>query len=138
MLTVLEIAAVASRNIRIYKGDNEREIRSAAISKAILNLSKLGLGFIHNRGDISTTINEMTVEMPMILNQALLLSYSVGLRTFDLVHLAAAKYANQTGSKLSAFVTGDSDFLNKKSVISQVLEMQVLSPAEYVRGIGLE
>lgn len=137
VLTILEMAAVASRNVKIYTGDDEREVRSIAISKAILSLSKLGLTFIHNPGDAATVMDGITVDMPMILNQALLLAYSVGLRSFDLVHLAAAKHSKQTGRELSAFVTGDSDFLAKKSVISQILETPVLSPPEYVSGIGL-
>lgn len=138
VLTILEMAAVASRNIKIYKGDNEKEVRSAAIGKAILTLSRLGLSFIHSSGDAYMVLDGITVDMPMILNQALLIAYSAGLRSFDLVHLAAAKHSKQTGSQLSAFVTGDSDFLTKKIAISQILETPILSPREYVQGIGLE
>ncbi|MBI3116396.1 MAG: hypothetical protein HYZ12_03560 [Thaumarchaeota archaeon] len=56
----------------------------------------------------------------------------------DLFHLAAAKYLSMmTDSDLGAFVTGDSDFLNKKKELSKLIGVPILSPKEYVEGLGI-
>ena len=137
-LTLLEAAAVASRTIPIRKGDDEKEVRQSAVSKAILDISNLGLTFVHIPGDSSMPIDGSTIEMPAAFHQALLLASSVGLRAFDLVHLASARYSSLSHSDLSAFVTGDSDFLSKKKELTRILEMPILSPKEYVEGMGIE
>ncbi len=137
VLTILEAAAVASRTIRIHKGDDEKEIRQMAVSKIIRNLSRLGLTFIHVLGDSSAPIDEIEVEMPAIFHQALLLASTIGLRSFDLVHLAAAKYASLMDSDKGSFITGDMDFLSGKRELSKVIGMPVLSPKEYVEGLGM-
>ncbi|TLX98608.1 MAG: type II toxin-antitoxin system VapC family toxin [Thaumarchaeota archaeon] len=136
-LTILESAAVASRTIRIRKGDDERDVRRRAVGRAILNLSRLGLKFIHILGDSSTPMDSYKVEMPAIFHQALLLASDVGLKSFDLVHLAAARYSGQMDSNVGAFVTGDRGFLRKKKDLSRIIGMPVLSPKEYVEGLGI-
>jgi predicted nucleic acid-binding protein len=136
-LTILETAAVASRTIRMRKGDDEKEVRRRAVGRAIIRLSRLGLRFIHAPGDSSALIDGSRVEMPVTFHQALLLASIVGLRSFDLVHLAAAKYSHLRDSDLGAFVTGDSDFLRRKRELAQVIGMPMLSPKEYVEGLGL-
>lgn len=136
-LTILETAAVAGGIVAIHKTDNEAEIRSSAVARAILGLSKLGLSFVHIPGDSSAPIDGRKVEMPAVFHQALLLGPLAGLKSFDLVHLAAAKYSRLAGSELGAFVTGDSDFLRKKKDLSRIVCVPILSPKEYVEGLGL-
>lgn len=136
-LTILETAAVASRTIQIRKGDDGKGIKRRAVSKAILNLSRLSLNFIHMPGDSLAAIDSNNIEMPAIFQQALLLTSSVGLRSFDLLHLASAKYSSLIDSDLGAFVTGDSDFLLRKKEISQIIGIPVLSPKEYAEGLGI-
>jgi predicted nucleic acid-binding protein len=137
VLTILEMVAVTSRNIRIRKGEDETHLRSIAISKVLVTLSKLGVTFISSQGDTITVMEDVNVEMPIMFSQALILAYSVGLRTLDLMHVAAARNVRQAGTELSAFVTGDSDFVNRKDRISQILGTPVLTPLECLRGIGL-
>jgi predicted nucleic acid-binding protein len=137
-LTILETAAVASRTIQIHKGDDEKEVRRRAVGKAILSLSRLGLGFIHLPGDSSAPIDSHKVEMPAIFHQALLLASKIGLRSFDLVHLATAKYSSLTDSEVSAFVTGDAAFLRQKKDLSDLIDMPILSPREFIQAIGLK
>ena len=77
--------------------------------------------------------------MPAIFEQALLLESLAGLRSFDLLHLAAAKYRSlgADSSEIGAFVTGDSDFLLRKKELSQIVGIPMLSPKEYVEALGL-
>jgi len=136
-LTILETAAVASRTIQMRKGDDEKDVRRKAVGKAILNLSKLGLYFVHMPGDSSAPTGGSRVEMPAIFQQALILASGVGLRSFDLVHLAAAKYSRLEDPELGAFVTGDADFLRRKGELAEITGTPILSPKEYVEGLGL-
>ena len=93
--------------------------------------------FVHVPCDSSAPIDGTRVEMPATFHQALLLASGVGLRSFDLVHLAAAKHSHLTDPDLGAFVTGDSDFLGRKKELALVIGIPILSPKEYVEGLGL-
>jgi len=118
--------------VDVRKGEDGKAVRRRAVAKAILSLAKLGLTFVHIKGDSSATVGGRRVEMPAIFHQALLLAPAAGLRTFDLVHLAAAKYSRLQGNELGSFVTGDRDFLRNRKELSRIIGFPILTPIEYL------
>ncbi|MGB9660268.1 MAG: type II toxin-antitoxin system VapC family toxin [Nitrososphaerales archaeon] len=136
VLTLLETASVVSRIYEAKKG-NQKERRIFVI-KALRRLASFKINFIHITGDAPIAIRNIRADMPNIFNEAILLSLHSTLRTLDLIHLAAARYAKQMNRDLGAFVTGDSEFLSKKEELLKILKMPVLSPREYVQALGIQ
>jgi len=138
VLSLLEMASVTSRlyKARRIRGGADRE-RMAFIIETLKRFAALGIRFIHVSGDSPIAVRNIHATMPSIFNEAIILSLQTTLRTFDLIHLAAAKYAKQTNHELGAFVTGDREFLSRKDELSKIMEMPILSPKEYMEGLGL-
>ncbi|MBI3023728.1 MAG: type II toxin-antitoxin system VapC family toxin [Thaumarchaeota archaeon] len=137
-LTLIESCSFMSRNFPQRKGEDAEEMIKLTIAKVIKDFSKLRLRFADPTGDYSFSLNSsQEVRMPALFHQAFALT-TTGLRTLDLFHLAAAKYLSMmTDSDLGAFVTGDSDFLYKKKELSKLIGVPILSPKEYVEGLGI-
>jgi predicted nucleic acid-binding protein len=139
VLTILETASVASRLYEAKRGEKgSLKERNIFIIKALRRLAGLKTNFIHIAGDTPIAVRNIQANMPSIFNEAILLSLQTTLRTLDLIHLTAARHAKQMNSELGAFVTGDSEFLSKKEQLSKTLGMPILSPKEYVEGLGLK
>ena len=131
-LTILEMVSFVSRNFPLKKGETPEEARNIAISKILKEISSFRLHFSSPSGDYSLKLDsDRDVLMPAVLGNALGLS-TVGLKTLDLIHLGAAKYCKETVAQLAGFVTGDSDFLEKK-ILSVKIGVPFLSPEELVR-----
>lgn len=139
VLTLLEVAAVASRLYEAKKGEKRTQKgRKIFIIKALKRLAGLKAKFINIAGDTPIAVRNIQANMPSVFNEAILLSLQASLRTLDLIHLAAARHAKQMNRELGAFVTGDSEFLSKKKELSEILGMPILSPREYVEVLGLK
>lgn len=138
VLTLLETASVASRLYQANKGERgkQKELKIFII-KALSRLAGLKTRFIHISGDDPIALRNLQATVPSIFNEALLLTLQTTLRTLDLIHIAAAKYAKQINPELGAFVTGDEEMLSKKEELSKILDMPILSPKEYVEALGL-
>ncbi len=141
VLTLLETASVASRlyNARMAgeEGMSESE-RKIFIIKAIGKLASLKPRFVHLAGDSPPFLRSVRTDLPQIFSEAILMSLLIPLRTFDLIHLAAARYAKQTNQELGAFVTGDNGLLSKKEELTRIIGMPILSPKEYVQALGFD
>ncbi len=139
VLTLLETAAVAGRLYHARMGQEDEDGRQIFVAKTIKMLAGLKIRFIHLPGDAPLPLGNAQITMPSIFNESILLSIQANapLRTLDLIHVAAARHAKQTNHKLGAFVTGDSDLLSKKNHLSKIIGMPILTPREYVDGLGL-
>jgi len=139
VLALLETASVAGRFYSHHKKDKGPEQRKMFVIKILRGLAALGVKFIHLSGDIPIQLGNAKVDMPALLADSMFLSFLTGLRTLDLMHIAAARHAKQIDRKeLGAFVTGDVELMAGKDEISKIIEMPVLSPKEYVRALGLK
>ena len=139
VLTLLETASVAGRLYSHRKKSKGPEQRKMFVIKTLRGLAALRVSFIQLSGDIPIPLGNAKVNMPALLADSIFLSLLTGLRTLDLMHIAAARHAKQIDSKeLAAFVTGDAELLAGKDEISKIIEMPVLSPNEYVQALGLK
>lgn len=139
ILTLLEVASVASRlyhRIEGSKDDNHK--RKIFVVKTLKTLTGLGIKFVHMAGDTPFWMGKIKTDVPNIFNESILLSIQTTLRTLDLMHVAAARYAKQNNHEIGAFVTGDMELLRMKSQLSKISGMPFLSPKEYVRNLGLK
>lgn len=150
VLTLVEVASVASRlyqidsrEVPVGKEQEERakeEIakrRTVFVIKTIQKLASLNVNFVQISGDVRFFVPEVETSVPAIFDEAFLVSFLIPLRTFDLMHVAAAKHAKQADGRLGALVTGDADFIRKKQELSKIIGMPILSPKEYVLAMGL-
>lgn len=141
VLTLLETASVASRLYDMKmagKDDISNDQRKIFIVKTISGLASLKPRFIHPPGDSPFFMRSVPAELPQVFGEAILMSLLIPLRTFDLIHLAAARWAKQSNQELGAFVTGDNGILLRKREASKLIDVPVLSPKEYVQALGLE
>lgn len=143
ILTLLETASVAGRLYTRRMKDKKREVEEKSkkmfVIKTLQRLAALKVQFIHIAGDIPLPLGNAKIEMPSLMSESIFLSFLTTLRTLDLMHIAAAKYAKQIMSnELWAFVTGDEELLAMKDEISKIILMPVLSPKEYVQALGLK
>ena len=153
VLTLVEVASVASRLYQLSSRKvlgrtllHEEEIteehnvkeRTIFIIKTIQKLASLGIKFVQISGDARFLVPEVEIGVPALFDEAVLISFLCPLRTFDLMHIAAAKHAKQADGNLGALVTGDTDFLRKKQELSKIIGMPVLSPVEYIAALGLK
>lgn len=138
VLTLVECASVASRMYQTSKGvkGSDRE-RKVFIVKTLKKLASLNLSFIHILGDSPMPVKGVAASAPSLFNEAILFSLEAPLRTFDLMHLAAARHGRQTNPELGAFVTGDGELLSRKAHLSELVSMPILSPREYAKAVGI-
>jgi predicted nucleic acid-binding protein len=134
VLTIVEVSSVASRMFQV-----ESEERQVLMIKLVQRLLSLNIEFVHLSGDLPLSIVGSTrvIMLPSLFNEAVLISLLAPLRTFDLMHIAAAKNAKQKNQALRAFVTGDGELIRRKLELSRIIGMPVLSPREYVQALGL-
>jgi predicted nucleic acid-binding protein len=138
VLTLLETASVVSRLYTAKRGNKETHGEcKALVIKALGRLVATRVNFIHMAGDQPMTFGSGHIGMPSLFSEAIILSLQTTLRTLDLIHIAAARYAKRIQGGVGAFVTGDREFLSKKKELSSIVEMPILSPKEYVEGLGL-
>ena len=138
VLTLLEVASVSGRVYAAKKGKKSQKERKVFIVRSLRRLAGLKTKFINISGDTHLSIRGIEASLPSVFNEAILLSLKSTLKTLDLIHLAAAKHAKQVNTDLSAFVTGDKDFLSNKKELYEIMKMPVFSPKEYVDGLGIE
>ncbi|MDG6929041.1 MAG: hypothetical protein JRN39_06680 [Nitrososphaerota archaeon] len=125
---------MAARLYEARTGGSRKEKKVFVIG-LLRRLAGLGTRFINVAGDTPVSIRGVEASLPSIFNEAVLLSLESTLRT--LVHVAAARHARRMNSEMGAFVTGDRGFLSDKKRLSGIIGMPVLSPKEYVDGLGL-
>ena len=138
VFTLLEVASVSGRlyQAKTREERSEKE-RKAFVVRVLLELAGLKTKFINIAGDTPVAINGIQATLPSLFNEAILLGLQCSLRTLDLIHLAAARHAKRMNGDLGAFVTGDRGFLDNKKQLSEIIGMPILSPKEYVEGLGL-
>lgn len=139
-LTILEIASVTSRTIEARSG-SLRELgmqdRGRVISALVKRLMRLNLVFVDPSGDIRLPLKGKTVGMPALLHGALNLTYAIGLRSLDCMHVASLICAsNLLDEEVRFFVTGDADFLEKKKRLGEMTGSSFVDPDEFVRLMG--
>ena len=138
VLTLVETASVASRlhqtaeHVKVQGKDRRRIF----IIKTILKLVDLKIRFINIAGDTPIAVKKIQANLPIIFNDAIIMSLHTPLRTFDLMHLAAARHGKQMNPELGALVTGDAEFLSRKQELAKIIKMPVMSPQEYVETLG--
>ena len=139
VLTLLEVASVSGRvfSARKEKHEQEDRQRKVFIVRALKRLARTKTKLINMAGDTPISIRGIDAVLPSIFDEAILLSLRTNLRSLDLIHLAAARNGKRTNGELGAFVTGDHAFLSNKKEIAETIGMPVLSPKEYVEGLGL-
>ena len=135
VFTLLETASVSNRLYKARKGKEER--RKIFVIKILKKLAGLGTKFINITGDGPIPIKGVSAILPSVFNEAIVLSLQCNLKTLDLVHLAAARHAKRMNDELGALVTGDRGFLTQKKELSELVNLPVLSPEEYVNAIGI-
>jgi predicted nucleic acid-binding protein len=90
-------------------------------------LAGLKTKFINLAGDTPASIRGIRATLPTAFNEAILLSLESGLRTLDLIHLAAGRHAKRMNGSLGAFVTGDKEFLEKEGTLRHHRSADTLS-----------
>lgn len=119
--------------------DDDQDGRKMFVVKMLKMLTGLQIKFVHMAGDMPLAFGRMQTDAPSIFNESILLSIqSTPLRTLDLMHVAAARYARQRNSNLGAFVTGDAELLAMKEPHFKITGLPFLSPSEYVQALGLK
>lgn len=131
-ITILEACSFASRNYVPRRGETQSEAKRLAVAKMLETFSKLRLAFSTPPGEYPILIGNREILMPSIFHDALVMTLS-GLRTLDILHLAAAKYAGETEPEIRGFVTGDSELLEARKTIARIVNMPFLSPKELLR-----
>ena len=136
-LTILEVASVSARLYRSERRTrgSEKE-RKVFVVRAVGRLGGLKIKFINVAGDGPSPIKGVQANLPSVFNEAILLSLRTGLRTLDLIHLAAARNAKLMNPGLGAFVTGDGEFLSNARQLADIVGMPMMSPREYVAALG--
>ncbi|MEM3382236.1 MAG: type II toxin-antitoxin system VapC family toxin [Candidatus Bathyarchaeia archaeon] len=141
VLTILETAAVASRNYEkgIHLLGASRMIdRRRLIGALLKRLLNLNIHFVNLPGETSMKLLKKDITMPIIFHESLSLALKIGLKSLDLIHLSSAKYAKETLKvPIQAFVTGDEDFLNRKDKLSEIIDFPFLTPSEYASALGI-
>ena len=136
-LTLLEVASVSGRLYTAKKHGTFESGRRLFIVRTLRRLAGLKTKFVNIAGDTKVSIRAIEATLPSVFNEALLLSLRSTLKTLDLIHLAAAKHAKQVNKELGAFVTADKDFLSNKKELSEIMNMPMFSPKEYVESLGI-
>jgi len=117
---------------------NQAFNRRRLIGALLKRLLSLNIHLINLPGDTRMKLLREDVEMPAIFRESLSIALRVGMKSFDLIHLSAAKYAKEALKvPIQAFVTGDDDFLDQKDKLSKIVDFPFLSPDEYASAIGL-
>jgi predicted nucleic acid-binding protein len=137
VITLLEVASVSGRMFAISRKKRTDRERKLFIVRTLQRLAGLITNFINVAGDTPTSIKSVDASLPSIFNEAILLSLQTNLRTLDLIHLGAAKHGKLMNDGLGAFVTGDSEFISNKKGLAKIVGMPILSPKEYVEGLGI-
>ncbi len=133
VLTLLETASAASRFYSAKYTRTNEKARKIFVVRTLERLVKLKVKFINIPGDTQISIKGIDFVLPSLFNEAILLSLSTGsLKTLDLQHLAAARYARRMNTELVALVTGDREFLQNKIELAGIVGMGILSPSEFV------
>jgi len=140
-LTILETSCVASRmydqKFATVSGAAARE-RGQIISALLKRLGRLNLVFVHPLGDMRFSLDGFVVEMPSTFHASVNLSYKLGLKSLDCIHLAALLYSqNLLGKEVSFFVTGDTDFLEKRGELREMTGCTFVDPSEFEKLVGL-
>ncbi len=137
VFTLLEVASVSGR---LY-GSGPKGFKSATrqvfIIKTLKRLAALNPELINIAGDVPVGVKGIDIILPSIFNESILLSLKTAVRSLDLIHLTAARHAKRANVELGAFVTGDNELLSRKKELSDIIAMPILSPAEYVKAVGL-
>lgn len=137
-LTVLEAACVTSRSYEDRPGSGSGPGKGPVISAVLKRLARLGLVFVHPPGDTRFPVGGDAVLMPAILHLALNLSFRVGLRSLDCVHLAALIHSRSVlDEEVSFFVTGDSEILKRRRELREVTGSAFADPEEFAGLAGL-
>jgi predicted nucleic acid-binding protein len=134
ILTIIEVSSVASRMFQV-----ESEQKQVLMIKLVQRLLSLNIEFVHLSGDLPLSLagSSKVIMVPSLFNEAALISLLSPLRTFDLMHIAAAKNARQKNPDIRALVTGDSEIVRRKLELTRIIGMPILSPKEYVQALGL-
>jgi hypothetical protein len=119
--------------------EEERRGKKVLIVRALRELASL-VTFVNIPGDYRLAFAEgRRVVMPSIVGESIVQSFQSSLRSLDLVHVAAAKYARQVNSELAAFVTADNELLSsKRREILEITGIPAISPKDYVKSTGLQ
>jgi len=138
VLTLLEVASVSGRLYEAKKGGgSDGRKRKIFVVRILRRLAGLMTKFINVAGDTPISIRSIRATLPSVFNEAILLGLESGLRTLDMIHLAAARHAQRMNGNLGAFVTGDKEFLSRKKELSNIIGIPILSPKEYVAALGI-
>lgn len=136
-IALLELASVSARLYDARKGVGSSSAeRNAFVLKSLETMGRLKIRFISILGDSPLSIGPSQIMVPSLFYDAIRLAFSAPLRSLDLIHLASARYAKIENQEIEAFVTGDSDFLSKSVLLSEILGMPVLSPQEFLAHAG--
>ncbi len=140
-LAILEVASVTSRSIETRSGSLHElgvQDRGRVISALIKRLMRLNLVFVDPLDDVQLLSEGKSVRMPALLHGALNLTYNVGLRTLDCMHIASLICARRLlDEEIRFFVTGDADFLQRKKRLREITGSSFVDPDEFVTLIGL-
>jgi len=130
VLTLVEVVCATSRAYERFDDKSEafgREEVAGAFLRRVLNIKKLD--FIPMGGEASFNVNDRRVKLPALFALALEIGSKTGLKTLDTLHLASASIASRIyGTKIDYFVTLDEDMLNRRKIISSLIESKVISP----------
>lgn len=129
---------VAAAKKERQKKEEDEVRKKVLIVRALRELASL-VTFVNVPGDYRLAFEEgRHVTMPSVLGESIIQSLHSSLRSLDLVHVAAAKYARQVNSELAVFVTADNELLSsKKREILEITGMPAISPKDYVENTGL-
>jgi predicted nucleic acid-binding protein len=131
-VSIVELAAVVSRLQRDIRAPRELQQepprrRVRAIVEFLIRDCALTVAAVPARAKIKFAGTILSV--PLEYHSSIRLAHALELKTLDLIHLAYADNLRKWGHEVAAFVTGDSDILNKSDKIQEQLGIEVKEPA---------
>ncbi len=139
VLTTLEASAVAVRQWgQLPEEFRARWSRADVVAENLSRLWRASLRWIQVPGDITLELTQGEIRMPAVFGEAIGLCPEAPLKTLDLLHLAAATYANRVlEANLQRFITLDQDFLRLKGELAGLTGMTFETPMDLVRALNL-
>lgn len=132
--SVLALVEVVSTISRVYNRFNKAtSFKRSEVAGAFLRrvLEMRNLDFIPMGGEVTIKLKGRSVKLPVLFAIGLEIGSKTGVKTLDNLHLAAAYIAPRIyGHKIDYFVTLDGDLLKHRRELKDLMEIEVVTPAE--------
>ncbi len=144
-LTLTEFSSVISRLEKggqikfapeIGKIISKMPLKQRAIILLKYIVKKFNLKVLGAKELISLRVNGEVVSFPLEFLKAISLSYELGLKTLDNLHIAIVALENKL-ARIDYFITGDRDIIDNRKTILKLVGCPISTPKEFAELMGL-